>query len=92
MRGCCTRRCGSRSRTCWSEAYVFPEDILADVRANQRAWEHYQRFSAAYRRIRVAYIDNARSRPEVYQSRLKNFLRATEQGKQIGYGGIEKYF
>ena len=74
------------------EEYVFPEDILAAVRANDRAWEHFQGFSPAYRRIRVAYIDNARTRPEVYQSRLKNFIRATEQGKQIGYGGIEKYF
>ena len=75
-----------------NEEFVFPEDILRAVRANERAWEHFQGFSPAYRRIRVAYIDNARSRPEVYQSRLKNFIKATEQGKQIGYGGIEKYF
>ena len=39
-----------------------------------------------------ANIDSARERPEVYESRLKNFLKATEKGRQIGYGGIEKYF
>ena len=36
----------------------------------------------------MAYIDDASARPEVYESRLKNFLKATEKGKQIGYGGI----
>ena len=75
-----------------NEAFVFPEDILWAVKANERAWERFQGFSPAYRRIRVAYIDNARTRPEVYQGRLKRFIKATEQGKQIGYGGIDKYF
>ena len=74
------------------EKFVFPKDILDAVRANKSAWEHYRTFSPAYQRIRVAYIDIARSRPEVYESRLKNFLKATEKGKQIGYGGIDKYF
>ncbi len=28
----------------------------------------------------------------VFEARLRSFLRATEKGKQLGYGGIEKYF
>ena len=75
-----------------NEEFVFPEDILQAVQANERAWEHFRGFSPAYQRIRVAYIDAARMRPEVYESRLKSFIRATEKGKQIGYGGIDKYF
>ena len=59
---------------------------------NEQAWKHYQCFSEAYRRIRVAYIDAGRARPEVFEARLRSFLRATEKGKQLGYGGIEKYF
>ena len=74
------------------EGFVFPEDILAAVRANAQAWERFQGFSPAYQRIRVAYIDVARALPEVYESRLKNFIKATERGKLLGYGGIEKYF
>ena len=27
----------------------------------------------------------------VFEARLRSFLRATEKGKQLGYGGIEKY-
>ena len=74
------------------EEFVFPKDILDEIRANKQAWKHFQTFSPAYRRIRVAYIDIARSRAEVYESRLRNFLKATEKGNQIGYGGIDKYF
>ena len=59
---------------------------------NEQAWKHYQCFPEAYRRIRVAYIDAGRARPEVFEARLRRFLRATERGKQLGYGGIEKYF
>ncbi|MBC9890400.1 MAG: hypothetical protein F7B06_11305 [Opitutae bacterium] len=39
-----------------------------------------------------ANFDTARKRPEIFESRLKNFLKATEKGRQIGYGGIDKYF
>ena len=75
-----------------AEEFVFPEDILERIQENEQAWKHFQSFSPAYQRIRVAYIDIARARPEIYESRMKNFIKATEKGKQIGYGGIEKYF
>ncbi len=75
-----------------NEEFVFPRDILKAIQVNEQAWKNFQSFSPAYQRIRVAYIDAARKRPDVYESRLKSFLRATEKGKQIGYGGIDKYF
>lgn len=71
--------------------YLFPDDIMTVLRANPTAWENFQRFSAPYQRIRIAYIDHARSRPEEFQKRLDNFLRKTEAGKQFGYG-IESYY
>lgn len=74
------------------QEFDFPEDIIAAIKANSQAWEHFRQFSPAYQRIRVAYIDSARSRPEEFDKRLANFLRKTEQNKQIGYGGVEKYF
>ena len=75
-----------------NEEFVFPDDILQAIQANEQAWQNFRGFSPAYKRIRVAYIDAGRARPEVYESRLKNFLKATEKGRQIGYGGIDKYF
>ena len=72
--------------------YVFPPDILEAIRRDGTAWENYNGFSDAYRRIRIAYIDSARKRPGEFKKRLDNFIRATRQNRMIGYGGIEKYY
>jgi len=74
------------------EVFVFPEDIIQAIKANDVAWNNYQAFSPAYQRIRVAYIDGARKRPEEFEKRLANFIKKTEQNRQIGFGGIEKYY
>ena len=73
--------------------FVFPQDILDALQANEAAWANYQRFSEPYKRIRVAYIDAARHRPREFQKRLDSFLERTRRGKLIqGYGGIDKYY
>ena len=73
--------------------YEFPPDIIDAIRQDECAWAHYETFSDSYKRIRIAYIDDARKRPEEFEKRLKNFLDKTRQGKMIrGYGGIEKYY
>ena len=76
-----------------SAPYVFPEDILDAIRTDSVAWENYQKLAEPYKRIRVAYIDAARKRPEEFQKRLDSFLRKTREGKLIpGYGGVDKYY
>jgi len=73
--------------------YVFPDDILAAIKADAAAWENYEKFSEPYRRIRIAYIDAARKRPDEFTKRLENFIKKTRGGKRIvGFGGIEKYY
>ena len=73
--------------------YVFPEDILSEIRRDETAWRHYSSFTESYRRIRIAYIDDARKRPEEFRKRLDNFIRKTRENKLIiGYGGIDKYY
>ena len=73
--------------------FVFPEDVLDAIRQDETAWKHYQAFAEPYKRIRIAYIDAARKRPEEFQKRLDNFIRKTHENKRIvGYGGIEKYY
>jgi uncharacterized protein YdeI (YjbR/CyaY-like superfamily) len=74
------------------EEFTVPPDILESVKANDAAWENFQKFSPSYRRIRVAYIEGARNRPAEFRKRLNNFVRQTEKGKQIGFGGIEKHY
>jgi uncharacterized protein YdeI (YjbR/CyaY-like superfamily) len=73
--------------------YIFPEDILAALKQDKAVWHNYSSFSEPYKRIRVAYIDAARKRPEEFEKRLRNFIKATKQNKLIvGYGGVEKYY
>ena len=73
--------------------YVFPRDILAEIKEDPEAWENYQNFSEPYRRIRVAYIDAARKRPEEFRKRLDNFISMTRKNRIIGgYGGVDKYY
>ena len=73
--------------------FVFPEDILDAIRADEAAWANYQSFPEPYKRIRVAYIDAARKRPAEFRKRLASFLKKTRENKKIvGYGGIEKYY
>jgi uncharacterized protein YdeI (YjbR/CyaY-like superfamily) len=74
-----------------AEDFEIPPDILQELRANALAWENFQSYSGPYQRIRVAFIDGARHRPEEFRKRLKHFIRMTEQDKQFGFG-IETYF
>ena len=73
--------------------YVFPGDILDAIKADTLAWENYKKFSESYKRIRIAYIDAARKRPDEFQKRLTSFMNKTRRGKLIvGFGGIDKYY
>ena len=74
------------------ETFVFPDDIMSAIKRDEAAWKNFCTFSESYRRIRVAYIDAARKRPEEFEKRLANFIKKTRENKLIGFGGIEKYY
>jgi len=75
-----------------ASGFIFPPDILREIKKNKKAWENYLKFSPAYKRIRIAYINGARSRPDEFKKRLNNFIKKTELNQRIGFGGIEKYY
>jgi uncharacterized protein YdeI (YjbR/CyaY-like superfamily) len=72
--------------------FVFPKDIINAIQKNSAAYKHFQAASPPYKRMRVAYVDGARKRPEEFKKRLANLITALERNKQLGYGGIEKYY
>ena len=75
------------------EKFVYPDDILEAIKKDKDAWEHFQKFSESYKRIRVAFIDAARIRQDEFDKRLNHFMERTRKGKLIpGYGGIDKYY
>jgi hypothetical protein len=75
-----------------SKPFIFPEDILEAVRRDSKAWANFVRFPLSYRRIRVAFVDGARNRPDEFRKRLNSLVKSARENKMLGYGGIEKFY
>ena len=75
-----------------TQPFIFPDDIIKAIKANKTAWQNYQNFSPTYKRVRVAFIEGARTRPEEFNKRLNYFISMSEKNKLFGFGGIEEYF
>ena len=58
------------------------KDIIARLKEDKTVWNNYQLFSDAYKRIRIAYIEEARKRPEEFEKRLNNFINKTRKIKE----------
>ena len=74
------------------QKFEIPADILKAIKVDKITWQNFQKFSDSYIRIRIAFIDGARNRPQEFQKRLNYFIKMTEKNKQFGFGGIEKYY
>ena len=73
--------------------FISPKDIINELKREKIVWQNYCGFSDSYKRIRIAYIEGARKRPEEFKKRLNNFIEYTRNNKIIkGHGGIEKYY
>ena len=66
------------------EAFCIAPDILAALQADPEIWRNFQGFPDAYQRIRVGYIEEVRRQPDVFKTRLNNFLKNTRQNKMYG--------
>jgi uncharacterized protein YdeI (YjbR/CyaY-like superfamily) len=76
--------------TVLNERFMIPPDILKAIKADQQVWRNFQKYPKAYQRIRVAFIDGARKRPEEFRKRLNYFIKMTGQNKRFGFG-IDKF-
>lgn len=75
------------------EKFIFPEEIINRLKEDKTVWKNYQNMPETYKRIRIAYIEAAKDRPEEYVKRLNNFIEKTRANKLIkGYGGVDKYY
>jgi uncharacterized protein YdeI (YjbR/CyaY-like superfamily) len=74
------------------EPFEIPGDILEAIQSSPEAWRYFQKFSDAYKRIRIGFIEGARERPAEFDKRLRYFIQMTERNKQYGFGGIHKHF
>jgi uncharacterized protein YdeI (YjbR/CyaY-like superfamily) len=60
-------------------------DVERALREDPDAWRNYRAFPDDYRRLRIAYIEAARKRPDEFAKRLRNFVAKTSKGQRIGY-------
>jgi uncharacterized protein YdeI (YjbR/CyaY-like superfamily) len=63
---------------------VIPPDIKAALQGDPLAWKRFQRFPAAYKRMRVAFVDGARGRPEEFERRLGHLVRRSARNERFG--------
>ena len=73
------------------EEYQYPDDILTALRRDEETWSNFNGFTEPYKRIRVAYVDHARKRPEYFQKRLDTLVKKTKNNKKFGYG-IRRFY
>ena len=66
------------------EPFSVAPGILASLQADETTWRNFQAFPDSYQRIRIGWIEGARNRPEVFETRLRYFLRMTAQNKRYG--------
>lgn len=66
------------------EGLRIAPDILEALQADPETWVHFGAFPETYKRIRIGYIEEMRRNPDVFQSRLENFLKKTRRNKQFG--------
>ncbi len=72
--------------------FKFPDDIIEELRKDKTVWKNYSKYPAAYKRIRVAFINGARNRPAEFEKRMAYLIKMTKQNKMFGFGGVDKYF
>jgi uncharacterized protein YdeI (YjbR/CyaY-like superfamily) len=67
-----------------AEKFALPPDIVAALKRDPQTWRNFQRFPKWYQRVRVGWLDMSRHRPEIFESRLRYFLKMTAQNKRYG--------
>ena len=66
------------------DSFEIPSDIIEALKQDKKTWETFEGFPESYKRIRIGFIEMARSRPDIFQQRLRYFLKMTSQGKRFG--------
>ena len=67
-----------------TQRLVIPADIRSAFERDPLAWKRFRRFPAAYRRIRIAFVEGARKRPAEFERRLRNLVRRSARNERFG--------
>jgi uncharacterized protein YdeI (YjbR/CyaY-like superfamily) len=64
---------------------VLTADVKEALRKDRATWRHFKAFPESYRRVRVAYVESARGRPEEFVKRLGHLVEMTAKNKRFGW-------
>jgi uncharacterized protein YdeI (YjbR/CyaY-like superfamily) len=67
-----------------NEKFVPAPDIIAALKRDPVAWKNFQRFPKWYQRVRLGWLDMSRGRQDIFESRLRYFLKMTALNKRYG--------
>jgi len=67
-----------------NERFEVASDILKALKKDKKTWAVFQDFPDSYKRIRIAFIEVGRNRPDEFSRRLRYFLKMTSQNKKFG--------
>src|SRR5437879_7338860 len=62
----------------------LPPDIRKRPESDAGGWKRFQPLPESSRRIRVGWIAAARHRPEIFEQRLRHFIKMTARNKRFG--------
>lgn len=63
---------------------IIAKDILKSLKQDSKVWRNFQKFSDSYKNIRIGWIEMARTRPKLFNQRLRYFLKMTSKNKKYG--------
>jgi uncharacterized protein YdeI (YjbR/CyaY-like superfamily) len=66
------------------QKFVLPKDILKEIKKDKKAWENFLNLPDYYKTIRIAFIEDAKKRPEMFKQRLLYFIKMTSKNKRFG--------
>lgn len=67
------------------EKFVIAEDILKEIKKNNKAWKNFKEMDEGYKRVRIGYIESQRNHNmQAFKKSLTNFIKKTEQNKKFG--------
>jgi len=66
------------------EPLALAPDILTALQADSQTWANFQAFPDIYQRIRITAIEESRTEPEQFKTRLDTFIDKTRQNKMYG--------
>ncbi|MCX6746627.1 MAG: YdeI/OmpD-associated family protein [Candidatus Pacearchaeota archaeon] len=63
---------------------TIASDILKFLKQNKEVWKNFQKFPSLYKRVRIGWIEEARTHPKFFNQRLNHFLKMTAKNKKYG--------